>query len=78
MPRRFAPRLLLNEDFKQTPLGGPPRGWKGDAFSIVRDKNGRACLEVNKSAGYFYLTLPRMALAGDFYIDADVLHATAG
>ena len=72
-PAAAPPRLLVSEDFKQTPPGGPPKGWEGDAFSVVPDKSSRACLEVNKSAGYFYLTLPRMALTGDFYIDAEVL-----
>ena len=66
-------RVLLKEDFKQAGLGGPPAGWTGDGFSVVQDKNGRACLEVNKKEGPQAIELPRVALTGDFYVEVETL-----
>jgi len=69
----LGPGELFKEDFRDTPLGGPPKGWEGDAFSVVKDAQGRQCLEVNKEKGLFAIALPPLALKGDFFVEAEIL-----
>jgi hypothetical protein len=68
-------KAIVNEDFQNLPpRAALPMGWSGDGFSVVTDeRNDRRCLEVNKTQGTCYTTLPKMetALAGDFYIDVN-------
>jgi len=66
-----APRVLITEDFHSAYERKQvlPDGWSGDAFRIV-DDNGKQCLEVSKPKGEHFVTLPPVALRGNFMIEA--------
>ncbi len=72
-PAKDEVTVLLNEDFGQASLGGPPKGWDGTAFSVEKDKNGRRCLEVVAKEGTHFVQLPRLGLRGDFFVECEVL-----
>jgi hypothetical protein len=61
----------INVDFsEEVKTGDLPRGWKGDAFRVIKDPaSGDPCLQVSSAAGDHFVTLP-VALAGDFTIEA--------
>jgi hypothetical protein len=62
--------VVLNEDFKGVDVGARPQGWAGDAFAVQREDD-RPCLEVTNPSGLHYITLPRLALEGDFILEAE-------
>jgi hypothetical protein len=77
-PKTVAPKAddsggtaLLQEDFKDVDVGARPKGWEGDAFGVQREDD-RPCLEVTNPSGLHYVTLPRLALKGDFILEAEL------
>jgi hypothetical protein len=64
--------VLLSEDFRAVGAGARPKGWEGEAFAVQRAEDDRPCLEVTKPSDMYYVTLPRLALKGDFGLDCEV------
>ncbi len=66
------PTILLNETFKEVEVGGRPKDWDGDAFAVQKE-NDRPCLEVTSPKDLHYVTLPQLAVKGDFVMDCEFL-----
>ncbi len=71
MPDEPDPTVLLNEDFKEVEVGGRPKDWDGDDFAVQKE-NGRPCLEVTNPKELHYVTLPKLAVKGDFVMDCEI------
>ena len=57
-------------------MGGRPKDWDGDDFAVQKENN-RPCLEVTSPNGLHYVTLPKLAVKGDFVMDCELYLGTA-
>jgi eukaryotic-like serine/threonine-protein kinase len=73
------PRVLIDEDFRE-PFENKlllPEGWSSQGLSIVKDKD-RHALRVSRPDGTHFVTLPPIALSGNFSIEGVYLLGHGG
>ncbi len=72
-PKVDAAKKSIDEQFRGS--RGLPDGWedKEKAFDVFTEKNGRSCLQVIKKTGNPFVTLPPLALRGNFIIEGEYM-----
>jgi hypothetical protein len=64
--------LVVNEDFTAVREGRVPKGWDGkDVVIVQKPESDRAALEANEKTGIHPITLPPLALEGDFFVEVE-------
>jgi hypothetical protein len=74
--KKFGPSVLLSEDFREATRGDLPKDWDSETINVSKDAAGRPCLEVRTKEGMQYVRLPQMLIAGDFFVELELLLST--
>lgn len=66
--------VLLAEDFTRVPEGKRPDGWDDrKLYKVVTGPSGRRILQAMASQHSYPITLPRLAIQGDFFVESEFM-----